>query len=240
MGPIVANGALTLQGGCSGCEIISSLMLQIQPALGALGIPLCLLGCVGAVIGALQAVPGIVGPPPDPSGLVTALEAVAKKCACVIEFALPPPAGTICQILVFTDDVLKVIFAATTCVLGLMQHLFSLRLSATTYLTSVFITEREVGSCLNAQVQDMMDALNARFGSIQGLLSLLDPLFQLLGSIPGLGSAFTTLRNGFATFTIASPAGTTPEAYLSALLDLQSVLTDVLNIINPIAALCPQ
>ena len=53
MGSILAQGNLTLEGGCAGCEIVSALLLQINPALSGLGIPLCLLGCLGAVIGAI-------------------------------------------------------------------------------------------------------------------------------------------------------------------------------------------
>lgn len=179
MGSMTASAALTLQGGCSGCELVSNFMLQITPTLSALGVPLCILGCIASIIGALQAVPDIVGPPPNPSGLITAIINVEKKCACVLEFALPPPVGAVCEFLKMIQGILTAIDKAITCVIGLLTHLITLNAKAQILLLSPVPAQRIAGNCLNKQVQAMMDDLNNKFGTINGLISLLSPVVSL-------------------------------------------------------------
>src|SRR5579872_6409879 len=82
----VAN--IDLKSDCSGCQLLASLFLQLNPFLMALGIPLCLLGCVTAIVAVVQAIPDSLGPPPDPTKLTSAIANVVKNCACVLNSVL--------------------------------------------------------------------------------------------------------------------------------------------------------
>lgn len=237
-GAMKAQGALTLTSGCAGCDLLGQLMLQIQPFLGALGPVLCILGCVGSVIKVAQAVPGIVGPPPDPSKLLSALANMLIKCKCVIELAMPFPIGALCEFLKMVADLIHIIVSVIACIVGLLQHLISLNLKANLLLLDVDTVQ--AGNCLLDQSQGMTDMLVTKMGAIAALIEAIQPIFDILSTVPGLSVPIGDLSTALGVFTGAVSIGVTPPAeVLLALQDLQSVLQTVDSVVGGIASVCP-
>lgn len=240
MGDMGAQADLSLEGGCAGCDVIGNLLIQMGPALGSMGIPICILGCLASVIGALTAVTDIVT---DPSAFAEALVNVGESCQCVLQFALPPPAGAVCEMLKTVLGVVNLIAQAVTCVTGLVGDIIQVNVRATPLLLSTDAASKAAGECVSAQGQAMMDALNQKFGSINALFKLILPIVQFLeptmGSFPGFGPAITALEEALTGFSAGVPIGTPPAEFLSALQDLSSVLNETIDVLNPIVGICP-
>jgi hypothetical protein len=242
MGTTIKAGAdFSLQGGCDGCELVGNFLLQINPFLSGLGLPLCLLGCAGAIIGFTKAIPDSLGPPPNPSKLISATAAIAKKCACVLAVALPPPVGLICDFLKMVSDIVTFLSQVVTCLTGLVTHLASFSLKASILLASPNETMQATGSCLVDQGQGMMDLLNGKLSGLAVLLALLEPVFDLLALVvpPPFNDTIVQLKDGFATFQAATPVGTPPGDFLAALQTFSTTLQSVATTFSSIVSICP-
>ncbi len=236
-----AQGNLSLQGGCDGCELVGNFLLQLNPLLGALGLPLCLLGCAGALMGFVKAVPDSLGPPPDPTILIQRVSDVVEKCKCVVSMVLPPPIGAICDFLKMVRDIVSLFANIISCLVGLITHLSSFSLKASIMLTSPIPEVRATGNCLVDQGQGMTDLLNQKLGALGTLLSIIQPVFDLLALVvpPPFADTITDFKNGFAALTGSTPEGTTPGDFLEALQDFSDVVTDVSTAFASIVAICP-
>lgn len=241
MGPLKAQGNFSLQGGCNGCELVGNLLLQLNPMLGSLGLPLCVLGCVGAIVKFTKAVPDSLGPPPDPTALASALAGVILKCKCVVEIALPPPIGLICQFLKMVSDIVTLISQVVTCLVGLVTHLLSFNLKAAILLGSPDAAMKATGSCLIDQGQGMLDLLLAKLGSLGALLALLEPVFDLLAEVvpAPFNQTIIDLKSGFATFNAGSTQGAPPGTFLTTLQTFSTILQTVATAFATIVSVCP-
>lgn len=238
IGSIKPIAQLDLHSDCSGCDLLASLFIQINPFIMSLGIPLCALGCLTAVIGMLKAIPDSLGPPPDPTKLVTALALVLQQCKCVLDTALPPPAGPICQFLKFVLGLLQAALAVITCISTLLAHLVTLQLRATTLALNLNPDFVRVGQCLTLEVENLLALLLGKFNSLGALFGALAPVFALINlliPIPQLNDIATAF-NAFAASVAGSPPITT---VVSALQTLEDALTVVVNALATAVLLCP-
>lgn len=224
--PLKAQASLGFASGCDGCELVSSLLLQLPPLLGGLGLPICFLNCLAAVINASQQIPdAITGTPPDPSGIISALANVAVQCKCVVEFALPP-IGAICDFLKMVRDVIGVCMDAVLCIKGLLQHLFSIHLKAVLLTSHTAPEMQSVGLCLLAQVGIQSITLLTKFGNVMTLLRLIEKIFEVLQPFAGakdIGIALKTAVDGIEL-------GLTVEAPPIEALGFLDTLSDALGI----------
>lgn len=236
-----AQGDLAIKGGCDGCELVGNLLLQLNPLLGALGLPLCLLGCAGAIVGFVKAIPDAIGPLPDPTVIITAVSNVVTKCNCVVSMALPPPVGVICDFLLMVRDIINMITTIIVCLVGLVTHLASFTLKAAILLADPDPAMQATGQCLGDQGQLMMNLLNQKATALGAILAILEPVFTLLAAVtpPPFATTIQDLKNGFASFSGSTPSGCPPGTYLTSLTTLSSVMQTVANTFTTIVAVCP-
>ena len=240
-GAMKAQANFSLQGGCDGCEFVGSLMLQLNPLLAGLGLPLCFLGCLASLIEFVQSVPHSLGPPPDPSKILQAVNAVVAKCKCVVQLGLPPPIGPICDFLKFVRDIIVLVDLVVDCIIGLIIHLLTLDLKASVLLADPNGSVQAVGNCLAGQVQALMDTLNGKFGAVSNIIQILQPLFDILSAVtpPPFSEKIEELKNGFLSFSGSVPIGTPPGEFRDALLKLKKTVDDVTQAVNTVVAICP-
>lgn len=235
------SGNLNLDSGCANCEIVGNFMLQLNPLLSALGLPLCLLGCAAAMLEFALAVPDALGPPPNPGKLVTAVTNLAPACSCLVGMALPPPVGPICDFLKMVRDIVQLFFEILSCLVGLVQHLITLNLSASLMLGSPVPGIVSAGQCLSDQILLLMDALNGKLGGFNTIIGIMKPIFTLLGAlVPSpFNTQITNLQNGFAVFTASTSIGTPPGSFLTSLQTLVTIVGDVYAALQTLAQVCP-
>lgn len=246
MGDMGAQANLSIEGGCAGCDVVGNLLIQLGPALGAMGIPMCILGCVGAVVSVVIELGKAIPLFTNIDDLAEAIAAVPDKCACVVGFALPPPAGTVCEMVKTVTGVLNVVNKALICVTGLLGDIINANVRISGLHVSAVAESRIAAACVSAQTQAMTNSLMSKFASVAALFALVKPIVDFiavpLSAVPGGDDAVEALHafgdalNGFST---GVPAGTPPDECLNALLLLQNALGDVLSIMNPVASLCP-
>lgn len=242
MGSVLsAGGNLSLSGGCSGCEAVGNLMNQLGPTLSSLGLPLCVLGCAGALVGFANAVSAALGPPPDPTKLVTALENILTQCQCVVGMALPPPVGPICDFLKLTRDMTGMLSSVTSCLTGLLTHLVTLNVRSGLMLGDLNPAVVSAGQCLQTQVQAMTDQLGGKMQGFVGITAIMGPIFTLLQSLlpSQFGTAISNLTAGMSAFTGSIPAGTIPSDFLTSVTTLSNTLTEVYSVLQTLAMVCP-
>lgn len=240
-GAMAAQAGLDLTIGCSGCELAANLLLQLNPILGSLGIPICILGCVAAVIGAVQAVPGSLGPPPDPTALVEAIENMVTKCDCLLQFALPPPAGAICDFLKFIRDIIALLDVIITCAVDLVTHLITLNLSAALKLGDSNDNVKKAGQCLADQTQGLMDAFGQKMITLQDLFNIIIPIIDLLKVVvpPPFEDVMSDLSDGMAIFTGSISVGVPPGDFLDSLNALKTAVDTANTAMQSIVSVCP-
>lgn len=242
MGSVMkAQGTLSVRGGCDGCELAGNFLLSLNPLLAGLGLPLCILGCAASIVGFVRAVPDSLGPPPDPTSLTSAVAQVISRCSCVLEMALPPPVGAICDFLKMVSDIITLISMIITCLVGLMTHLASFSLKASIMLASPDPVMKATGSCLIDQGQGMTDLLNQKLGGLYALLAILEPVFALLAAVtpPPFSDTIQDLKDGFATFQASTPSGTSPGAFLVSLQTFSTTIQAVATTFASIVSVCP-
>lgn len=238
---IKAQGDLSIKGGCDGCELIGNFLIQLNPLVSALGLPLCLLGCIGALVGFVTIVPDSLGPPPDPTVLVQKVVDVVKKCKCVVAMVLPPPVGPICDFLKMVRDIINMFATIIDCLVGLVTHLASFSLKAAICLASPNPAMKATGDCLVDQGQGMTDLLGSKLGPLGTLVNLLEPIFALLAAIvpPPFNDTIQDFKDGFAIFSGSIGTGTAPADFLVALNDFNDVIQTVAQTFTTIVSICP-
>lgn len=240
-GEMQAYGTFGLSDSCNGCTEIGNLFTQMSPVVGALGIPLCTLKCLGSLIKLTQSIIDALGPPPDPTQPIQHLADVLEKCKCVFEFVLPPPAGAICSYLKFIGSVLHAIEKVLFCVIGLTQDLGKLKLRAAVKFADPEPSVADVGKCALAQVQGLMDVLNGKFKAVDTFFGLVQPIIDLLATVtpPPFSTLMQDLSDGFILFSTSTPAGTPPEVYSQKLVEFQQALSAVLTGYDAVVGVCP-
>ena len=236
------GGNLTMDTGCANCEIVGNFSLQLGILLSGLGLPLCLLGCAAAIIEFVKAVPDSLGPPPDPSKLIDAVENVGPACACVIAMALPPPIGAICDFLKLVRDIVQLFYEILSCLVGLLQSILSINISASLMLGDTDQGIILAGQCLSRQAQWLSDLLGGKLGGFLSLIKLMKSLFTLLSAVvpPPFDAKITDLENGFAVFTGGIHVGLPPGDFLTSVQDLLLIIQDVYIALVDICMICPQ
>lgn len=236
-----AQGNLSVQGGCDGCELAGNFLMQISPLIGSFGLPLCLLGCTNALVAFAQAIPDSLGPPPDPSVLISRVSDVVTKCKCVVSIVLPPPVGIVCDFLVMVRDIINLFATTVNCLVGLVTHLASFSAKAGALLASPSAASRATGLCLVDQGQAMTDQLGQKLGSLGALLEVLDPIFTLLADVvpAPFDDTVNDFKNGFAVLSGSTPPGTAPGDFLEALTTFNEVLQTMAVTFSTIVSVCP-
>jgi len=236
-----AQGDLSVKGGCDGCELVGNFLLQLSPLVGSLGLPLCLLNCMGALIAFQKATIDALGPPPDPTILIQRLVAVVEKCGCVISMVLPPPVGPICDFLLMVRDIINVFALVINCLTGLITHLASFSLKASLMLTSPDPAIRATGNCLVDQGQGMADLLGKKLGALGALLNVVQPVFDLLASVvpPPFTDTINDFKAGFLVFSGSTGTGTPPGAFLEAIQTFNTIVQTTATIFSGIVSICP-
>lgn len=202
------GGSLTLKGGCSDCEAVGNLLLQLQPLFGALGIPLCLIKCGAAVVGMATALGDVVTglPAPDVTAILTAIEKVVTNCSCVLE--LVDPTG-VCSFTRMVRDFLKLAISICECVLGLMSHLLVLNLKATALQLGVDDSGKpydvsiiESGKCLGNYTAVTQNNVLLKFEILSVIFALLEGVFTFIEAVAGpLPVSFGEIKDAFTSFT---------------------------------------
>jgi hypothetical protein len=239
-GSLEANPpGLAITNDCPGCNFSISLLAQLNTYLSSLGIPLCALGCLAAVITAVQAVPDSLGPPPDPGKLVSAIANVVTKCECVFQFALPPPIGAICAFLILVAEILELIAAIVSCLVSLVMSLTSLNIKASILMSSDNPAVVAAGQCMAGNIQGYMDLLGNQLGGLKTLWAVLQPILSLLDIVPGLSTVIGPFMSVFQALICGLGAGTSVSIALTDLLVFQTAVQDVADAVVDIAAACP-
>lgn len=238
MGPFKAIGDINLKTDCSGCELVVNLFAQLNPFMMSLGIPLCVLNCLGGIVQFAQSIPDALGPPPDPTKIATALANIAVQCKCVITSILPPPAGLICQFLKMIIGLLSAVLSVVECMNSLLSHLLTLKLRAAIALGDLNIGFQKLGICLNQEADTLLQNVLVKFNLIAVLFSAMEVIFTLVNAaipIPQLAQ----INQAFATFTAATSGSPAIADVQSALTALQTALTDVIVALQYAAIVCP-
>ena len=242
-GPMQAQGQLNTRSGCNSCDLMSAIMGQLSPLMGSLGLPLCLLGCMTALVNVSKALEDALGPPPDPSKIATAVTQVITKCECVVGFALPPPVGVICDFLKLVRDIINIVAGVINCVVGILEHLITLNLKANINIGSNNPDIAYAGTCLLGQTQVMMDTVNGKMGAMAVIFSIIQPVVSLIESALPIPGPFKTqmdnFASGFASFGSSTPSGTGVTAFSSALNTFNTVVQDVAIAVTDIVSICP-
>lgn len=235
-----AQADFALTGGCDGCQIVSNFMIQLQPLLAAYGLPLCLLGCMTSFITLALALPDSLGPPPDPSAIISAVAQVVERCQCVVQLAMPPPVGPICAFLLMVRDIIVIIKMVSDCIIGLIRHLITLNLSASLLLGDP--DTEKAGACLAAQVQRLCDALRGKMDPVTKLWQIIQPILALLAAVTPapFSETMEQLSTGFIAFGDSFSVGAPPGDVLDALTTFQEILTTSVEVMNTVVAICPQ
>lgn len=238
---ISAQGSLSSSTDCAGCEVLGGLMTQLGPMFGALGVPVCLLSCVGSVINAVKAVPDSLGPPPDPTALIQAIAEMISKCSCVVEIALPPPVGIICGFLKMTSDLVTVAASVLACGTAIVTDITVVQLRATTLSSSPVPALAAQGAYLGTQAQKLMDTFNVKLQPLSVIFSMIQPVFDLLSAVvpPPFNATISAVLAGFSAFTSATPPGTDPAVFLTALTTLSGVMSTAATAFASIVSVCP-
>lgn len=232
---LTSQPAISYAGGTAGCDGISALLSQLSPMMGAMGMPICLMGCLGAVIAFVNVVPDSLVPP-NPGKLISAVENVAKQCQCVVEIALPPPIGVICEFLQMMSGILTLIDQTVDCAVGLITGIVTIQEKGTALLADALTAA--AGHCAVTTAQGMMDLVNAKLGPLTTLTAAIEPILELLSAVPGASSAMMPVIAGIEAIS-GNPSGTSPAATLSALNSFKTVLDTAAQAMATVAAVCP-
>jgi len=185
-GGISAVPEFSFKVGCDGCDVAAKLLLALQPALEALGIPLCALGCLAQVLKVVMDLKDVVQqlPVPDIIKLIKDIGMIPVKCKCLLDLFIP--ALGLCKFILPILDVLRIISVLLGCILSLVTHLLSLSLQITLKLGDPNPSVQEVGNCLDNYRKSLMDHLLDKLGSVQNIFDLLGAIFEIVSLFPGM------------------------------------------------------
>lgn len=196
--PAPAPQRLTLPGGVSIEHL--ELIRVIQPALTPLMPLFDILETVLALFDAVKAVPESLGPPPDPSALIEALQKLAEKVAGLLR--LVPQLSLPFTIVGLVDLIIDTLSKAR----DLLVHLQA-RMEA---VERVEARARELGdaqllaiaACARANVEMETANLGASLGALGKLIAVLNVFTSMVGApeVPDLSSL-----SGEALDTIVEP-----------------------------------
>ena len=151
------------------CADASAFINGLQPIFAALGLPLCILGCITAVIGVFST----SFPYVDPS----ALPNIATQCACLATFT---PFGFCSMLSGITAGLLSLM----TCITGLLADIVLLEAQAGNMALSP--STASAGACLSSNCAKLLDNVQESFNPVSKLFDAIGFLFAFVGV--GVGS----------------------------------------------------
>jgi hypothetical protein len=154
----------------SACEDARAFIQSLMPVLSALGLPLCILGCVSSVIQIFA--PGSV-PPLDPS----AIPNMIQQCQCLLTFT---PAA-FCTML---RQILALISAILQCMIGLIGDIILLVAQVAELATHPDAVSKAMGACLAGNAANLQKTINAAWGPVAKMFNSLGFLFSFIGAAP--------------------------------------------------------
>src|ERR1700742_140941 len=182
---------LTLPGGAEVCpstgELPPALFTFAKIALGAANsamAPLAPIFTIIEVITSIQkclaAVPGIVGPPPDPSKLVQALEDLAEKMSKLLQ--LIPQLSVPLMVVQLIDIIIATIDGAASEMTSLARFLATIQQAE--FLAAQAPGLNPIALCARSSLEMQMSNIEASFASINPIIDLVNMLGALAGLKP--------------------------------------------------------
>lgn len=184
------------KGPPSQCAMLSSLMVQIMPAMAAFS-PIL------KIIGILQAVKGLVGTPPDIGGFVSKLEAV-------LQLIDPFP------MLEAVKSILLLVITYLNCFIEAMNSVLEIQ-------ASIDISAAVGNPALQASLQCASDNATLSMQQLMQSLGPLDPLMQLIQPLMSIAGLSFTLPS-MSSLQGAKDIEQTLKQLSTMLTDLQQVL----------------
>lgn len=195
-GTVEALGSFSLQG-YNACMEARAFLGQINPIFAALGMPLCLLGCISSIMSIFD-----IGsfPPID----VGAIPRMIQQCKCLLSFT---PIG-FCGMI---TGLIRAVVAVLDCLLNLLGDLVQMSARIADLAASgASVVDIE---CLEAQVGTLQKSVMQGFGPVVKLWDSVGFLFEFVG-IP------------FQSLSDIGSTGGLPEA-LAVVSDIKNVLNDI-------------
>lgn len=169
-------------------EIAKSLLAQINTALVPLQPFFNLLDVIKAIFDCIQAIPDSLGPPPDPTAIISCISALAKAVEKLLKLIPPIP------IFELAKDILHVIIVALQ---GIRAKL-SAMINHLNRILAAGVAAQELGNlqlqlvvdCAQGNIDAQMENMNAGMAPLNRLIGILNVLLQLAGldCIPALGA----------------------------------------------------
>jgi len=263
---VKAPASMSFEADCEGCSLSANFLLMIQPLMLSLGLPLCLLTCLLAMVGVAQKLVGQDGAHAvlnaDPTLKITLdpslqipffnFEAIAKDYTddpslikrivkvlvdCACLFDLLLPFKWICMI----KALVMVVIALVNCVISLLNHLITLELRLSLMLSDPDISIQKSAVCLAGFIQVETSNLAVKLDVITQLFKLVDLVFKILTPLgvptpPGLADV------QIAIDAIVNMIGNNPvtATLLTALQQLKGALEVLYCALNAMSfGLCP-
>jgi hypothetical protein len=217
---------MSLKAGCDTCEAVAALMLQIQPFLISLSMPLCLLKCVMKIVDAFKSLSNMIGdlPTPNPTDPVKKLGIAVIECTkCVTGFSI----GKFCALL---RDIIDLVIALLNCIKGLLSKILILNLRVIRGMTDPEVSIQSSAICLAGLVRIQTENLTVRINGIATILQAVGFLLEFV-HIPIPTEALTGIMN----VSIATPL---PQI-TTALDELIGVLTPIRDALDTCANTVP-
>lgn len=182
---------LTLPGGAEVCaqtgELPPALFTFAKIALGAANsamAPLApfftIMEVITSIAKCLAAVPGIVGPPPDPSKLLAALEELAEKMKKLL--LLTPQLSVPLMIVQLIDIIIATIDGAASEMTSLARFLVTIQQAEFAAAQSPGLNAMAI--CARGSLEMQMSNLESAFASINPIIELINLLAALAGLKP--------------------------------------------------------
>jgi hypothetical protein len=153
--------------GLNACNEARAFLQTLQPLLGALAMPLCILGCVSAIMDIFD--PNGF-PPVDPTAIPAAIDA----CGCLIDFT---PFGFCSTIY----GLLNAIILLLQCIIGLMADIIALEARIAAVLAGGGDLAEDIAECLAGQADNLLGTITTAFGPVADLFNSTSFLFNFVG-----------------------------------------------------------
>lgn len=186
-----ADLCITFPGGFEVCaqssEIPPSLLGYAKLALGAANSAMAPLGPIFTIIETitaiqkcLTAIPGILGPPPDPSKLLAALEDLAEKAAKLLK--LLPQLSVPLMVVQLIDVIIAIIDGASSELAALARMLVRIQQAELAAATAPDLLQMAI--CARTSFDVQMTNLERSFASINPHVQMINSLGSLAGLKP--------------------------------------------------------
>jgi hypothetical protein len=218
---------LNFKGGCDGCELLTNFMIQIQPYLISLQIPLCLLRCMLSVfsagqpsgdpahpsnMGLLDEIVGALGNLPNPNLTKVTQSTSYATLTCAECFLVTP-----CKFACLLEDLLTAVLSVINCVISLINNLTTLNLKATGLSLNDNVSVQETAQCLFGLIGVQKQNLGVKFNLIGAILSAIGFIAQF---------ANITLPPTSITVTVNTPLSDISDALSALVPSLTSAKND--------------